>query len=911
MSSARSPPPSSGSASQSFFRHRNGSGFLSSSPSTNDSQSSGLLGRFRRPRTATSNSRDNATPTSTTDYGAMSSDDVTTRTSGHPPRGSRHFLNPLASNVPRSTSSSHVYHFSADNTNPPLSSPQQGSSSPGSRISSHNPSRSQSNIRSPLAESEPQDTSSVGFPSLARSGSAQGSGIVSGGGIGRMLRRYSQGPGRTLSNAQEQRATTSHSPRDTPSPHHEANQSELLASTHSPSTVLSTTQTGAITNAAEQDVSGGQESNEPPKHRIRLVPNLEATRSLHFEPIERDVFEGVSSVKIGRFTDRGQQSSATTDSAGNTGSSGIPGARGGAIPSSSGGSGRVDTSRIAFKSKVVSRGHAEIWCESGGKFFIRDTKSSSGTFLNHIRLSNPNSESRPHQIRDGDVVQLGVDYQGGTEEIYRCVKMRVELNRAWQRGANEYNINALRQLEALRGNSQPKPATAAPSNLPTNREALSVTDCCICLYSVSVCQALFIAPCSHVYHYKCIRPLINRHFPGFQCPLCRTFADLDADVERDDAWQEELLRAELVSRQDASRAALDAVTPSDDTPLPSLTAAAALHESSTSYALDTSAESHHTHDVTAVMPSEGLQDHSRTVSSQDRSLLDRAPEQGASPRHTSQSSRPGTGVSSSTVVPNGHVSPSSRTQAPPRTLFSRNDEGQEILQDASSSRGPHYGLPPLPIDIQARNAAAMGRQAFSDDIVPSPGFNDSRTPQNEHFLSTLAEAPPPPPSSLRAMEHHSPHLANRSVHSDRAGSLGEVFSTPIQGNSPTAHTSTLEAVLAASHLDDALASPAQRLSISGSGEGSGHTQASDAQGPALGDASGKGKAPQNATMGPSQRQARLNGTEQPSTSIHRRGSIRSTHSESGTSSRETHNSTAPVSSGKMARIFRKASNVVN
>lgn len=51
------------------------------------------------------------------------------------------------------------------------------------------------------------------------------------------------------------------------------------------------------------------------------------------------------------------------------------------------------------------------------------------------------------------------------------------------------------------------------------------------LFQVTVCQSLFIAPCSHVYHYKCIRPLLEMHHPGFSCPLCRTFADLEADVE--------------------------------------------------------------------------------------------------------------------------------------------------------------------------------------------------------------------------------------------------------------------------------------------------------------------------------------------------------------------------------------------
>lgn len=69
---------------------------------------------------------------------------------------------------------------------------------------------------------------------------------------------------------------------------------------------------------------------------------------------------------------------------------------------------------------------------------IRDTRSSSGTFLNHTRLSAPNIESRPSELHDGDIVQLGVDYQGGTEEIYRCVKIRVEIGREWQREANEF-----------------------------------------------------------------------------------------------------------------------------------------------------------------------------------------------------------------------------------------------------------------------------------------------------------------------------------------------------------------------------------------------------------------------------------------------------------------------------------------
>jgi pSer/pThr/pTyr-binding forkhead associated (FHA) protein len=102
---------------------------------------------------------------------------------------------------------------------------------------------------------------------------------------------------------------------------------------------------------------------------------------------------------------------------------------------------------VGFKSKVVSRRHCEFWC-AGGRWFIKDVKSSSGTFLNHIRLSSPGTESRPFPVNDGDIVQLGIDFKGGEEMIFRCVKIRVELNKGWQNGPSSfksvYNSHILR-----------------------------------------------------------------------------------------------------------------------------------------------------------------------------------------------------------------------------------------------------------------------------------------------------------------------------------------------------------------------------------------------------------------------------------------------------------------------------------
>lgn len=165
-------------------------------------------------------------------------------------------------------------------------------------------------------------------------------------------------------------------------------------------------------------VSNGQPQNRPPQlpsgpaHRIRFVPALDSHRTLHFDPITRDVREGDQPLRIGRFTDRSGQGLAAANA--------------------------QNHNKLAFKSKVVSRAHAEVWAEAGGKFFIKDTKSSSGTFLNHVRLSLPNAESRPFPVKDGDILQLGVDYQGGTEDMYKCVKIRIEVGREWQAAANAF-----------------------------------------------------------------------------------------------------------------------------------------------------------------------------------------------------------------------------------------------------------------------------------------------------------------------------------------------------------------------------------------------------------------------------------------------------------------------------------------
>jgi hypothetical protein len=79
-----------------------------------------------------------------------------------------------------------------------------------------------------------------------------------------------------------------------------------------------------------------------------------------------------------------------------------------------------------FDSKVLSRQHAEIWEESG-KIFIKDVKSSNGTFINGERLSPEGVESEPFELKNDDIVEFGIDIIGEDNKttIHHKVAARV------------------------------------------------------------------------------------------------------------------------------------------------------------------------------------------------------------------------------------------------------------------------------------------------------------------------------------------------------------------------------------------------------------------------------------------------------------------------------------------------------
>lgn len=80
-----------------------------------------------------------------------------------------------------------------------------------------------------------------------------------------------------------------------------------------------------------------------------------------------------------------------------------------------------------FDSKVLSRQHAEIWCDKS-RVYVKDVKSSNGTFVNGSRLSNECEESEPMELKSQDVIEFGIDIIGDNGVImYHKVSCNVHI----------------------------------------------------------------------------------------------------------------------------------------------------------------------------------------------------------------------------------------------------------------------------------------------------------------------------------------------------------------------------------------------------------------------------------------------------------------------------------------------------
>ncbi|GAA5877832.1 hypothetical protein JCM3774_000190 [Rhodotorula dairenensis] len=131
-----------------------------------------------------------------------------------------------------------------------------------------------------------------------------------------------------------------------------------------------------------------------------------------------------------------------------------------------------------FDSKVLSRAHAEVWSEDG-KVFIKDVKSSNGTFINGERLSPESTESDVFELHTDDIVEFGIDIlTDDTKQIVHhkvAAKVHLVLNAEdaiashreinnWYRSAGEQSLNRSRA-----GGPPPR----ASGGLPSSQSGLS------------------------------------------------------------------------------------------------------------------------------------------------------------------------------------------------------------------------------------------------------------------------------------------------------------------------------------------------------------------------------------------------------------------------------------------------------
>lgn len=93
-----------------------------------------------------------------------------------------------------------------------------------------------------------------------------------------------------------------------------------------------------------------------------------------------------------------------------------------------------------FDCKVLSRNHALLKF-ADGKFLLKDTGSSNGTFINSSRLSVANEESMPKEIHSNDIIQFGVEVVDSASKItHGCIIIKIKL----------YHPNGSEALESVK-----------------------------------------------------------------------------------------------------------------------------------------------------------------------------------------------------------------------------------------------------------------------------------------------------------------------------------------------------------------------------------------------------------------------------------------------------------------------------
>ncbi|CAG8563884.1 11407_t:CDS:2, partial [Racocetra persica] len=88
-----------------------------------------------------------------------------------------------------------------------------------------------------------------------------------------------------------------------------------------------------------------------------------------------------------------------------------------------------------YDSKVLSRVHAEIWLENG-KIYIKDMKSSNGTFVNGQRINYIVNEDEKVELKPSDIVEFGIDIFNDQDKKLLFRKVTASVNFSKQNTKN-------------------------------------------------------------------------------------------------------------------------------------------------------------------------------------------------------------------------------------------------------------------------------------------------------------------------------------------------------------------------------------------------------------------------------------------------------------------------------------------
>ena len=88
---------------------------------------------------------------------------------------------------------------------------------------------------------------------------------------------------------------------------------------------------------------------------------------------------------------------------------------------------RSESGNCFFDCKVLSRAHAKLLYDEG-KFYLVDTGSSNGSFVNNIRLSKCGEESKVTQVYTGDLIRFGSDVVDKAKNVtQKCIVAQLKL----------------------------------------------------------------------------------------------------------------------------------------------------------------------------------------------------------------------------------------------------------------------------------------------------------------------------------------------------------------------------------------------------------------------------------------------------------------------------------------------------